>query len=88
VIIEPGKNLFLDMFSTNIDTFVPSLYKRVETRSREVLTIVSATSSPPLRHFRLSNVLERIYRPSCESLYTTDTSHRKQEVFLYEYPFY
>jgi hypothetical protein len=35
---------------------------------------------------RLSNVLEIIYEPSCESLYATNTSNRKQETFLYEYP--
>jgi hypothetical protein len=29
------------------------------------------------------NVLERIYRPSCEPLYATNTFHRKQETFLY-----
>jgi hypothetical protein len=37
-------------------------------------------------HLRLSNVIERISQPSCESFYATDTSHRKQEIFLYEYP--
>jgi hypothetical protein len=37
-------------------------------------------------HLQLSNVLERISRPSCELLYQTNTSHRKQETFLYEYP--
>jgi hypothetical protein len=35
---------------------------------------------------RLSNVLERIYRHNCEPLYATNTSRRKQETFLYEYP--
>jgi hypothetical protein len=37
-------------------------------------------------HLWLSNVLERISWPSCEPLYTTDTSHRKQEIFLYKDP--
>jgi hypothetical protein len=36
-------------------------------------------------HRRLSNVLERICRPSCEPLYATNTFRRKQEPFLYEY---
>jgi hypothetical protein len=31
------------------------------------------------------NVHERISRLSCEPLYATNTSHRKQETFLYEY---
>jgi hypothetical protein len=58
--IRTWKNyiLFLDISSTNIDTLVPSLYQRVETRSIEVfLTVVSATSAPPSHHLRLSNVL-------------------------------
>jgi hypothetical protein len=37
-------------------------------------------------HQRLSNVLERISRPSCELFYATNTSRRKQETFHYEYP--
>jgi hypothetical protein len=69
------KSLFLDISSTNIDIIVPSLYQYVETRS--LLILVSAISATPFHHLRLSNVLERISRPSCESLYATDTSHRK-----------
>jgi hypothetical protein len=37
-------------------------------------------------NLRLSNVLERTSRPSCKSLYATNTSHCKQETFPYEYP--
>jgi hypothetical protein len=37
-------------------------------------------------HLRLSNVCERISQLSCEPLYMTNTSHPKQEIFLYEYP--
>jgi hypothetical protein len=37
-------------------------------------------------HLRLSNVLERISRPSCETLYVIKTSHCTEETFLYEYP--
>jgi hypothetical protein len=37
-------------------------------------------------HLRLSNVLERIRRPSCEPLYATKTYHSEQKTFLYEYP--
>jgi hypothetical protein len=36
-------------------------------------------------HLRLSNVLETISWPRCEQIYATITSHRKQEIFLYEY---
>jgi hypothetical protein len=56
--------------------------------AEKFLTVVSVTSAPPFPHFRLSNVLERIYRTNCDSLYTTDTSHLKQETFLYENHFH
>jgi hypothetical protein len=56
VIFEPGKHLFFDISSTNIDTLVPSLYQCFETRSVEIFfVVVSATSAPPfqpLRHQR------------------------------------
>jgi hypothetical protein len=78
------KLLFLDISFTDIDTLVPSLYQCVETSSMEVFTVVSANSAPPFHHVILLNVLERFSRPSCESLYATNTSHRKQETSLYE----
>jgi hypothetical protein len=49
---------------------------------RSILTVVAATSRP----LRLSNIFERIPGPSCEPIYATNTSHREQETFLYEYP--
>jgi hypothetical protein len=81
------KHLFLYISSTNTDTLVPSLYQCVETRSIEVFWLLSQPL-PHLvgHHLRLSNVLERISRPTCEPLYATHTSHREQETFLYEYP--
>jgi hypothetical protein len=84
-IFEPGKKrLFLNISTTNIDTRVPSLYQSVETRCIEVFWLLSQ----PLPHLvgqrlRLSNVLERISRPSCEPLYGTNISHPKQETFLH-----
>jgi hypothetical protein len=36
-------------------------------------------------HLRLANVLEIISQPSYEPLYTTNSSHRKQKIFIYEY---
>jgi hypothetical protein len=54
-------------------------------------TVASVTISigPPAgHHLRLSNVPERTSRPNCELLYTTNTSHPKQEIFLYKYPLY
>jgi hypothetical protein len=44
------KHLFLDISSTNIDTFVPSLYQCVETRSIEVFVLLSQ----PLPHLRIN----------------------------------
>jgi hypothetical protein len=76
-------HLFLNISSTSIDTFVPSLYQCVETRSKEVSWLLSQL----LPHGRFSlSFLERISRPSCEPLYATNTSRRKQETFLYECP--
>jgi hypothetical protein len=60
------KHLFLDISSANIDTLVPSLYQHVETRTTEILTVLSANSVSPFHNLRLSNVLERIYRTTCE----------------------
>jgi hypothetical protein len=40
------QHLFLDISSTNIDTFVPSLYHCFETRSQEVFRLLSQ----PLPH--------------------------------------
>jgi hypothetical protein len=60
-------------------------------RRNRGLEVFSLVSQPLPRmvghHLRLSNILERISRPSYEPLYATNTSHRKQETFLYEYPF-
>jgi hypothetical protein len=81
------KRLFLDISFTNSDTstLVPSLYQCVKTRSIEVFCLLSQPVSP-FHRLRLWNVLQRISRPSCEPLYATNTSLRKQETFLYEYP--
>jgi hypothetical protein len=53
---------------------------------RSLLAVVSATSALGWASLRFSNVFERISRQSCEPLYAKNTSHRKQEIFLYEYP--
>jgi hypothetical protein len=80
------KHLFLEISSTNTDTLVPSLYQCAETRSIKVFSLLSQPL-PNLvgHHQRLSKALEKISRPSCETLYATETSYRKQETFLYEY---
>jgi hypothetical protein len=83
------KHLFLDISSTNIDTLVSSLCRCVETHSMESFWLLSQ----PLPHL-LFNVfvssetfatMVAISRPSCEPLYATNTSHHKQETFLYKY---
>jgi hypothetical protein len=80
-------HLYLDISSTNIDTLVPLLYQCVETHSIEVFWLMSQPLPHLIAyHLRLSNIFERSLRPSCELLYVTNTSHRKQKTFLYEHP--
>jgi hypothetical protein len=56
-IFEPGKrHLFLDIFSTNFDTVVPSLYQCVETRSMDFCGLLSEPH-PDLR-FNLFGISE------------------------------
>jgi hypothetical protein len=72
---------------SDIDTVIPPFYQCFETCSREVLWLLSQPLPHLIgHHLRLSNVLERISRPSFVPLYGTNTSHRKQEIFIYEYP--
>jgi hypothetical protein len=89
------KYIFLDISSTNIDTFVPSLYQCVGTRRIEAFfdcclshLLLSQSQQGDMvgHHLRLSHVLERISRLSCEPLYATNTPHRKEKIFIYEYP--
>jgi hypothetical protein len=83
VIFEPGKNVFLDISSTNIDTLIPSLYQCVDTCSIEVFSLLSR----PFPHLRFNLfVSAKHLSQSCERLYATNTSHGKHEIFLYEYP--
>jgi hypothetical protein len=76
------KHLFLNISSTNIDTLVPSLYQYIE-----AFRLLSQSLPHLVRHHLwLPNVLQRISQCSCEPLYATNTSHHKQETFLYEHP--
>jgi hypothetical protein len=90
-VIRTWKNrLFLDISSTNIDTLVLSLYQCVETRRIEVFWLFSQ----PLQYLRFNLFVisetsaskVAISRHSCELLYATNTSFRKEETFLCEYP--
>jgi hypothetical protein len=74
------KKVFLDIFSSSIDTFGPSYYQYVETCSTEVFSLLPQ----PLPHLRLN--LFVINKSLYESFYATDISKRKQETFLYKYP--
>jgi hypothetical protein len=78
------KHLFLDIFSTNIDTRVPSLYHCVKTRNREGSAPLAISRGPADRAFSaIFEPLERISRRSYELLYVTNTSDSKQETFVY-----
>jgi hypothetical protein len=61
-----------------------ALLARRNPQHRSLLTVVSATSAPGRHHLRLSNILGRNSRTCCEPLYATNTSHPKQETFLYD----
>jgi hypothetical protein len=89
--IRTCRSLFLDISSTKIDTIIPSLYQCVKTCS--LLTIVSATPATPFHHLRLSSVLERISRPSCEPLYaikipTVNRKHFFMNILCIKPPFF
>jgi hypothetical protein len=59
-------------------TYPISLQVRRNPQHRSLLTVVSVTCAAPFQLLgRQCNV--------CEPLYATDTSHSKQETFLYEY---
>jgi hypothetical protein len=84
------KYLFLDIFTANINTLVPSLYQYVKTRSIEVFWLLSQPL--PLLRFNLFVISETfitkvaISRPRCKTLYAINTSQSKRETFIYEYP--
>jgi hypothetical protein len=69
------KHLFLDISSTNIDKLGPSLYKCVETRSIEVLWLLSQ-QLPHLRFnlFVISETFATFLDQSSQPLYETYTS--------------
>jgi hypothetical protein len=85
---EPGKDIYFSTYPPPTLIYVSSLYQCLETRSIEVFWLLSQPL-PHLvgHHLRLSNVLERISRRSCEPPYAINTSHRKQENF-YEYTYF
>jgi hypothetical protein len=85
VIFEPRKNISRHILRQHWYAFPIHLPVRRNPQHRRLLIVAISTGRPIGHHLRLSKVLERISRPSCESLYATNTSHHKQETFLYEY---
>jgi hypothetical protein len=84
VIFEPGKNIYFSTYPPPTLVHLsqcftsaskPAALKSFDCRLSRFRTPVS-TSSSSAKHFP----------PSWEQLYATNTSHRKQEIFLYEYP--
>jgi hypothetical protein len=55
-------------------------------QQRSFLTVVLATSALPFQPHKTSANLCHVSRPSSGPLYATNTSHRKQETFVYEHP--
>jgi hypothetical protein len=69
MIFEPGKKLFLDVASTNINALDPSLYQCVETCSTNVFLLLSQPLQDLVfHHLQLSKARERISRLSREPL--------------------
>jgi hypothetical protein len=83
---ETENPLFLDISSTNIDALYPSLYQRQNLHHRNFLLL-----SQPLPHIRFNLfVNSETFATSLDSdvkrFRRQTLSHRKQEIFLYEYP--
>jgi hypothetical protein len=62
------------------------LYQCIEISSMEVfLNVVSTSSLPPFQPLCHQRKFCHVSLTSCDPLYTTNTSHREQEIFIYEY---
>jgi hypothetical protein len=82
------KHSFLHKSSINIATLVPPLYQCVETRSIEVLTVVSATPHLRFNLFVISEIFATFLDPVVNRFSRQNTSHNTQETFLYEHQFH
>jgi hypothetical protein len=83
MIFEPGKkNIY---FSTYPPPTLIHLSQCVETRSIEVFCLLSQAHLH--RRFNLL-VISEIFATKVEVFYATNTSHRKQNTFIDEYPFH
>jgi hypothetical protein len=77
---------FLGISSTNIDALYPSLYLRQSLHHRNFLLL-----SQPLPHLRFnlfvnSEIFATFLDSDVKSFRRQTLSHRKQKIFLYEYP--
>jgi hypothetical protein len=63
-----------------------ALPERRNPQHRNLFTVVSATSAPPFQPLRHERNVYPVSRPSCETLYATNTCNRKHNIFLYDYP--
>jgi hypothetical protein len=77
-----GKKIFISRHILHQHLYTcPSFYQCVETRSIKVFWLLSQ----PLRISVSTFSSSAKQLPSCEPLYATNISHRKQETFLYKY---
>jgi hypothetical protein len=81
VILEPEKKNYLSTYQHWYICPI-TLPVRRNPQHTSILTDVPATPAPP---FQLLHQRKRLPL-SCEPLYATNTSHRKQQIFLYENP--
>jgi hypothetical protein len=87
LILEPGKKSCISRhIHQHRHTCPIALPMRRNSQHRSLLAVVTATSEPPFQRLRHQRSVRRVRRPSCEPLYTRNTSHYKQETFRYEYP--
>jgi hypothetical protein len=64
----------LSLSSCQLESTLPSTAQLILSQSQQCDLVG--------HHLPLSNVLEKISRPTCELLYATNTSHHTQETFL------
>jgi hypothetical protein len=95
ILSETSNNHALCCMPNHVNTLVQSLYclslsscQPESTLPPAVqLLLLQSQQRDLVRHqLWLSDVTERISWSSCEPLYATNSSHPKQETFLYEYP--
>jgi hypothetical protein len=86
VIFEPGKKTFISrhILQQHWYTCPIALPVHVNLQHRSYWLL-----SQPLLHLRFNLfVISETFATKAESLYATNTSYRKQETFLHEYPFH